>query len=78
MIVCIYNTDGGDYRLCAGEESISCETKIDVTQKFYERYQAYEAEEEFIQSKLHRYYQEAKTASILKKSREEGIPSKGF
>lgn len=77
MIVAVYDTDSGDYALCAEEDFLGCSTKIDVTQKFYERYQSYEAEREFIQSKLHRYYRDAVEHNILKKSKE-GKPSVGF
>lgn len=77
MIVAIYDTDSGEYALAAEEEFLSFCTKIDVTQKFYERYQAYEAEREFIQSKLHTYYQDAQRHQLMKET-EKGIPSKGF
>lgn len=50
---------------------------IDVTQKFLDRYKACEAEYEFIQSKLHKYFMEAREKELLKKC-ETGIPSKGF
>ena len=51
--------------------------QIDFTQKFVERYDAYEAEREYIQSKLHRYYEEAKTKKLLEECKK-GIPARGF
>jgi uncharacterized protein (DUF4213/DUF364 family) len=64
-----------DYYLCDDVPSFGY--AIDVTQKFVDRYNAYEAEREFIQSKLHKYYTEAKEKELLKKC-EAGVPSKGF
>jgi hypothetical protein len=55
----------------------SGEYQIDFTQKFLDRYRAYEAEREFIQSKLHRYYTEARAKKQLEEC-QKGIPSKGF
>ena len=51
--------------------------EIDITQKFWERYKAYVAEEEFIRSKLHRYFSECKEQEILNKSKN-GIKPIGF
>lgn len=55
----------------------SGDVEIDFTQKFLDRYHAYEAEKEFIQSKLHKYYTEAKEKKQLEECKK-GIPSKGF
>ena len=70
MIVAIYDNDSGEYSICASEEFAGCSYHIDITQKFWERYNAYEAEREFIQSKLHSYYQAAKQHEIIKKSKD--------
>jgi hypothetical protein len=77
VIVSIYSGDSGDYSICPEEEFMGCGYKVDVTQKFFDRYMAYEAEQEFIQSKLHRYYTEAKQKQTLENSKQ-GIQPKGF
>lgn len=74
MIVGIYQ---GDYNYYIVDDLGDSHCQVDVTQKFYERYQACETEREFIQSKLHRYYEDAKRHQLMKET-EKGLPSKGF
>lgn len=50
---------------------------VDVTQKFFERYEAYEAEREYVQSKLHRYSEEAIQKKLLEDC-SKGRKSIGF
>lgn len=48
--------------------------EIDVTEKFWERFKAYAAEQEFIQSKLHRYYEDCKKQELINKTKDGKQP----
>ena len=77
MIVAIIGDEYEGYWLDDDVSSWSTAYKIDITQKFWERYKAFRDEEDFINCKLHNYYKDCKEQEIIKKSKD-GIKPVGF